>query len=34
MEQLDKQGLLLYSKSGMPYQKRYPDESKGVPLQS
>jgi DNA modification methylase len=34
MEQLDKEGLLVYSKSGMPYQKRYLDESKGVPLQS
>jgi DNA modification methylase len=34
MEQLDKEGLLVYSKSGMTYQKRYLDESKGVPLQS
>jgi DNA modification methylase len=34
MQQLDEKGLLVYSKSGMPYQKRYLDESKGVPLQS
>jgi hypothetical protein len=34
MQQLDAEGRLLYSKSGMPYQKRYLDESKGVPLQS
>ena len=34
MEELDRQGRIVYSKSGMPYQKRYLDESKGVPLQS
>jgi len=34
MQELDEKGLLIYSKSGMPYQKRYLDESKGVPLQS
>jgi DNA modification methylase len=34
MEQLDREGRLVYSSSGMPYQKRYLDESKGVPLQS
>jgi adenine specific DNA methylase Mod len=33
MEQLDKEGRLVYSKSGMPYQKRYLDESKGVSVQ-
>jgi len=33
MEELDKQGKVVYSKSGMPYLKRYLDESKGVPLQ-
>ncbi|MEP0914220.1 site-specific DNA-methyltransferase [Leptolyngbya sp. GB1-A1] len=33
MEELDKQGRLVYSESGMPYVKRYLDESKGVPLQ-
>ncbi len=33
MAELDKQGLLVYTASGMPYQKRYLDESKGVPLQ-
>ncbi len=33
MEQLEKEGRLVYSKSGMPYLKRYLDESKGVPLQ-
>ncbi len=33
MEALDKQGLLVYSKSGIPYIKRYLDESKGIPLQ-
>lgn len=33
MEQLEAQGRLVYSKSGMPYQKRYLDESKGVSLQ-
>jgi len=33
MEELDRQGLLVYSDSGMPYRKRYLDESRGVPLQ-
>lgn len=33
MEQLEREGRLVYSKSGMPYQKRYLDESKGVSLQ-
>lgn len=33
MEELDAQGRIVYSKSGMPYQKRYLDESKGVPVQ-
>jgi DNA modification methylase len=33
MEQLDKEGLIIYTSSGMPYLKRYLDESKGVPLQ-
>lgn len=33
MEQLDAEGRIVYSKSGMPYLKRYLDESKGVPLQ-
>ncbi|MGK7892702.1 MAG: site-specific DNA-methyltransferase [Xenococcus sp. (in: cyanobacteria)] len=34
MESLDKEGKLVYSKSGMPYLKRYLDDSKGVPLQN
>jgi DNA modification methylase len=34
MEEFDKKGLIVYSKSGKPYMKRYLDESKGVPLQS
>jgi DNA modification methylase len=34
MEEMDRQGRLVYSKSGMPYMKRYLDESKGVPLLS
>ncbi len=34
MEQLDKDGRIVYSDSGMPYLKRYLDESKGVPLQN
>jgi len=34
MERLEREGRLAYSKSGMVYQKRYLDESKGVPLQS
>jgi hypothetical protein len=33
MQELDDKGLLVYSSSGMPYLKRYLDESKGVPLQ-
>jgi adenine-specific DNA-methyltransferase len=33
MERLEGQGRIVYTKSGMPYQKRYLDESKGVPLQ-
>jgi DNA modification methylase len=34
MERLEQEGRLVYSKTGMVYQKRYLDESKGVPLQS
>jgi len=33
MAELDARGKLVYSKSGMPYEKRYLDESKGVPVQ-
>lgn len=33
MQELHDAGRLVYSSSGMPYQKRYLDESKGVPLQ-
>jgi adenine-specific DNA-methyltransferase len=33
MEQLDKENRIFYSESGMPYLKRYLDESKGVPIQ-
>ncbi len=33
MEQLDREGRVVYSESGMPYLKRYLDDSKGVPLQ-
>ncbi len=33
MERLESEGRIVYSKSGMPYQKRYLDESKGVPGQ-
>lgn len=33
MEELDRLGLLVHTESGMPYQKRYLDESKGIPLQ-
>jgi len=33
MEELERQGRIVYSESGMPYLKRYLDESKGVPLQ-
>ena len=34
MEKLEREGRLAYSGTGMVYQKRYLDESKGVPLQS
>lgn len=34
MEELEKEGRLIYSKSGWPYEKRYLDESRGVPLQT
>jgi len=34
MEHLDKQGLIVYSKTGTPRLKVYWDESKGVPLQT
>jgi DNA modification methylase len=33
MAELDAQGKIVYSNTGMPYLKRYLDESKGVPLQ-
>ena len=33
MEELEREGRIIYSQSGMPYLKRYLDESKGVPLQ-
>jgi DNA modification methylase len=33
MEKLEREGRLVYSKSGMVYQKRYLDESKGVSVQ-
>jgi adenine-specific DNA-methyltransferase len=33
MEELENEGRLIYSESGMVYLKRYLDESKGVPLQ-
>jgi DNA modification methylase len=33
MKELDEKGLIVYSKSGKPYMKRYYDESKGVPYQ-
>ena len=33
MEQLESEGRLVYSKSGMVYEKRYLDESKGVSIQ-
>jgi len=33
LEELDKQGLIVFSESGMPYLKRFLDESKGVTLQ-
>src|SRR5207249_1381853 len=34
MLKLEKEGRLVYSSTGMVYQKRYLDESKGVPLQT
>ena len=34
MRQLEKENRLIYSKSGMVYEKRYLDESKGTPLQT
>ncbi len=34
MEELDKQGRIVYSRNGKPYEKRYLDESKGIPPQS
>ena len=34
MERLEREGRLVYSSTGMVYQKRYLDESKGVPLQT
>jgi adenine specific DNA methylase Mod len=34
MERLSKEGRLVYSKTGMTYQKRYLDESKGISLSS
>ncbi|MCU0771580.1 MAG: restriction endonuclease [Verrucomicrobia bacterium] len=34
MERLEREGRLVYSKTGMAYQKRYLDESKGVALSS
>jgi len=33
MEKLEAEGRIVYSRSGMPYMKRYLDESKGIPLQ-
>ena len=33
MQRLHDEGRLVYTKSGMTYQKRYLDESKGVPIQ-
>ncbi len=33
MEELDRERRLVYSNSGIPYLKRYLDESKGIPLQ-
>jgi site-specific DNA-methyltransferase (adenine-specific) len=33
MEQLEAEGRIVYSKSGMPYEKRYLDNSKGVAVQ-
>lgn len=33
MQKMDQEGKLVYSRSGMPYMKRYLDESRGVALQ-
>lgn len=33
MQRLHDEGRIIYSSTGMPYQKRYLDESKGIPLQ-
>jgi DNA modification methylase len=33
LDELDKKGLIVFSESGMPYLKRYLDESKGTTLQ-
>jgi len=33
MQKLHDEGRIVYSKSGMPYQKRYLEDSKGIPLQ-
>jgi DNA modification methylase len=33
MEEFERQGRLYYTKSGMPYYKRYLDEQPGIPLQ-
>ena len=33
MQKLHNEGRLVYTKSGMTYQKRYLDESKGIPIQ-
>ena len=33
MEKLEAEGRIVYSKTGMSYQKRYLDESRGVPVQ-
>lgn len=33
-EQLERQGRIVYSASGRPYEKRYLDESKGIPPQT
>lgn len=33
MEEFDRQGLIVYTRSGKPYLKRFLDESQGVSLQ-
>lgn len=33
MARLDEEGRIVYTESGMPYQRRYLDESRGVPMQ-